>query len=40
MAADVDQHDFMLGDWHGQGNAVAVGEADGLHDLEFAGQGV
>ena len=40
MAADVDEQDFVLGDLQSQGNAVAVGKADGLETLELTGEGV
>lgn len=33
MAADVDQQDFVRCDLQGQGDAVAVGQADGLQAL-------
>ena len=37
MAADIDQEDFVLGDLQGHGDAVAVGDADGLQTLKLAG---
>jgi len=40
MGADIDKKDFVFAHLHGQGYAVAVGEANGLHALEFSGQGV
>ena len=40
MAANIEQQDFVLGDLQRQGDAVAVSQADGLHALEFASQGV
>ena len=40
MAANIEQQDFVLGDLQRQGGAVAVSQADGLHALEFASQGV
>lgn len=40
MAADVDQQDFMLGDLQGEGEAVAIGEADGLQALALAAEGM
>ena len=40
MASDVEEQDFAFSDLHRQGDALAVGKADGLHSLEFAAEGV
>ena len=40
MAADVDQQDFVRGDLQGEGDAVTVGQTDGLQTLQLAGEGV
>lgn len=35
MAADVKQDDFLIGNHDGKGDAVAVGDADGLNTFEI-----
>ena len=38
MAADVEQHDFMLADQQDQSNAVGIGQPDGMASRKLAGE--
>lgn len=40
MAADIEKYDLPFGDEEGDGQAITVGEADGMTAGEFAGQGM